>query len=81
MSTIMAIRLPQRVQTAPVFQNILSRYGCNIRTRIGLHDINETYCAPDGIIVLEVIGKDEIISSMLKELEEIKELQIKIITI
>ena len=81
MTIIIGIKLPQRTETAPSFQNILSKFGCNIKTRIGLHDINETYCAQDGIILLEVIGKPELIESMLKELNLIEGISCKMMTL
>jgi len=53
MTVIFGIKLPNRISTSPVFQDIISKYGCIIRTRVGLHnDCN--MCSGHGIILLEV---------------------------
>lgn len=55
MSAIMGILLDNRVEEAVKFQEILTECGCNIRTRIGLHNIGEYKCVNSGIILLEVV--------------------------
>ena len=81
MTTFIGIKLPQRLETAPIFQNILSKYGCNIKTRIGLHDVSDTYCAPEGVILLEVLGEDEVIKNMLRELDSIDDIVCKFMSL
>ncbi len=81
MTTILGIRLAKRNETATKFQEILSKYGCNIKTRIGLHDVSDGVCASDGVILLEVIGAQEIISGMVKEIELIENSKIEVMTI
>lgn len=65
--TIIGICLKNRTQQAARLQEILTRYGCSIKTRIGLHDVAEGQCAAGGIILLEVISKQ---AEMIKELSE-----------
>ncbi len=65
--TIIGICLKNRTQEAAGLQEILTRYGCSIKTRIGLHDVAEGQCAAGGIILLEVISKQ---AEMIKELSE-----------
>ena len=59
MTTIIGVRLDNRTQTAVDFQKILTNFGCIIKTRLGLHDVAESNCAPNGTILLEVIDGDE----------------------
>jgi hypothetical protein len=56
MSAIMGILLDNRVEEAVKFQEIVTECGCNIRTRIGLHNIGEYKCINNGIILLEVVS-------------------------
>ena len=35
---------------------MLTRYGCSIRTRLGLHEVNDNYCSKSGLILLELFG-------------------------
>lgn len=59
MTTIMGIKLDNRHTNAVEFQKILTEFGCSIKTRIGLHEVTNNVCSPDGIILLEVIKNDE----------------------
>lgn len=72
MTTIIGVKLHHRMQKATDLQEILSKHGCNIKTRIGLHHVEEGICSPNGIIVLEVIGKDEEISALETDLKNIE---------
>lgn len=58
MSTIFGIKLLNRVSNATDFQEVVSKFGCSIKTRIGLHDVSNGVCSPSGIILIEFIGKD-----------------------
>ncbi|MFV0380825.1 MAG: hypothetical protein ACK5KR_01105 [Breznakia sp.] len=68
---IIGIRLSTRQHNAMELQTILTKFGCNIKTRLGLHDASETHCASDGLIILQACGDDETIKDMLHQLHEI----------
>jgi hypothetical protein len=76
MTTIFGIKLDNRVQTAIDFQKVLTHYGCSIKTRLGLHDVSDNVCAPNGLILLEVIN-DEEAAKMKEELLEIPNLELQ----
>lgn len=65
--TIIGVYLKDRAKEAVDFQSVLTRYGCSIKTRIGLHDAADGLCAAGGLILLEVINKEE---ELIKELSE-----------
>ena len=67
MTAIMGILLENRVEEAVKFQEILTECGCNIRTRIGLHDIGEYKCINHGIILLEVVNNINTIYDILSK--------------
>lgn len=54
MTTIIGLKLSNRLETAIEFQRILSEFGCEIKSRIGLHQIQDRFCSADGIILLEI---------------------------
>ena len=56
--TIIGLHLSERVKEAVKVQDILTKYGCSIKTRIGLHDANEEFCSPCGLIILELTGEE-----------------------
>lgn len=57
MTTILGIRLHERNSKSCTLQEILTKFGCSIKTRIGLHCVENGICAPDGLIIIEVIDE------------------------
>jgi len=53
---VLGIHVQDRVKKAPDIQKILTEYGCNIKTRIGLHEVSDNYCSGSGVILLEMVG-------------------------
>ncbi|MGM0508036.1 MAG: hypothetical protein ACQERZ_02600 [Fusobacteriota bacterium] len=60
---IVGIVLENRIEDATELQSILTKYGCNIRTRLGIHEVTDKECPRDGLIILELVGQK---SSWLK---------------
>ncbi len=68
--TIIGIKLSDRQNQAAALQEILTRYGCCIKTRIGLHDAGDGRCAPGGVVLLEVIDRqDELLGELSVKFE------------
>ncbi|HCF57129.1 MAG TPA: hypothetical protein DFS52_03905 [Myxococcales bacterium] len=63
--TILGFRVDDRPKHIPDVQTVLTELGCCIKTRIGLHDVNDNWCSPNGTILLELFGEE----AMCKELE------------
>jgi hypothetical protein len=67
---IIGIHITDRLQNVPAFQKLLSEYGCYIKTRLGLHDVSDSYCSPNGLVLIELVGedtkRDEFIASLKK---------------
>jgi hypothetical protein len=74
---IVGIRVSDRAHLAGEVQRVLTEYGCNIKTRLGLHDVAGDACSPSGLIVLQVVGGEKVCSEMLKKLGSIKGVQTK----
>lgn len=53
---ILGIHIQDRARDAVQVQQLLTQYGCNIKTRIGLHEVDENFCATGGVILLELVG-------------------------
>ncbi len=57
---IMAIRIGDRDENAVKVQGVLTKHGCEIRTRLGLHDQEEgNVCSPSGTLLLQLCGTPE----------------------
>jgi len=51
---IMIIRVSHRINSADKLQKVFTQYGCNIKTRLGLHEAGEA-CGVDGLIILQLV--------------------------
>ena len=70
MVAIFGINVKNRTEDAQKLQDILTNYGCYIRTRIGLHPMGEYKCNNYGIVLIEVIDKiNEIYDILAKHWE------------
>jgi hypothetical protein len=74
---ILGILIPNRTQNAPQVQKILTQYGCNIKTRLGLHEVNEETCSTSGLIILELFGEDAPCVELEKQLRALKGIQVQ----
>jgi hypothetical protein len=72
MNPIMAIKVNGRIAHAPQVQAILTKYGCNIKTRVGFHELNEDQCSMDGLLILQLFGKETEIQTMFDELKKLE---------
>lgn len=60
-TTIIGVNLENRLETAIEFQRIITEFGCEIKTRIGLHPTFENACSDRGIVLLEVNGNADLL--------------------
>ncbi|MBP7310336.1 MAG: hypothetical protein KA984_03500 [Candidatus Cloacimonetes bacterium] len=68
---VVLVKIDHRSSEATKVQDILTQYGCNIKVRLGLHEVSQEFCANDGLVVLEVEGKDTDIQDMLQALKKV----------
>jgi len=69
---IIGIRLDNRIHNAVKFQEVLTRNGCKIKTRLGLHEVSDNACANDGIIVLQPYGTRDDVEALVNELNSLE---------
>ncbi|HRC94276.1 MAG TPA: hypothetical protein PLX42_06560 [Tenuifilaceae bacterium] len=70
--TILGIKIEDRMKEAGEVQKLLSRYGCSIKTRLGLHEVAGDYCSTSGLIILELAGPAEDQRKLHDELQKIQ---------
>ena len=74
MVNIMVIRIEGRRERSPKVQEVLSRFGCSIKVRLGLHETDEV-CSEEGILILQLTGEGKemfALESALNEMEGVK---------
>ena len=76
---VILVKIDQRSSEATKVQDILTKYGCNVRVRLGLHEVSNEFCANDGLVVLEVQGDRDILDKMIEELNALEYVQAKLV--
>jgi len=77
MTTIMGVRIADREKDAETVQNMLTEYGCYIKTRLGLHEAVNS-CSSSGIIILEFVAdSDEHSRELMGKLQAIESVTVK----
>ena len=76
-STVFGIKLKQRNTSSTRLQEVLTKYGCNIKTRIGLHHVTDNVCSTEGVILIEAIGEQTVVNDFEKELNAINEVELQ----
>ena len=65
--TVFGVNISRRVENVPAVQGVLTKYGCNIRVRLGLHDADSTKCSPSGLLLIDAFGPE--VEEFYKELQ------------
>lgn len=76
---LIGIRMNNRVANAVHFQEVLTKNGCSIKARLGLHETSEDACSPDGLIVLQPCGKKEDVEMLVQKLNKLDGITAKLI--
>ena len=74
---VLGMLVTNRIENALQVQKVLTECGCNIKTRIGLHEADENVCSPNGLILIELFGDDSACVEVERKLREIKGLQVR----
>lgn len=74
---IFGIHINDRVREVPDVQKIFTEFGCNIKTRIGLHHVDEKLCSPRGLIVLEMFGDEAKCNELASKLSAIEGVEVQ----
>ena len=78
---LVAIKVGQREDSASKVQAILTSFGCNIKVRLGLHDLPEGACSPTGLIILQVTAQAADLDKFLDELNQLADVVARSLTI
>ncbi len=69
---ILGVHISDRLTKAVDVQKVFTEYGCNIKTRVGLHDVNETSCSPSGVVLIEFFGDEAAAGTMMAKLNAVE---------
>lgn len=67
---IMTILVNHRTKNAAELQDVLTKSGCIIKVRLGLHEAGDI-CSEEGLIILQLVGSKEDIKRLNDDLNMI----------
>jgi len=74
---VIAVKVSDREGVAQDMQKILTKHGCLIKVRLGLHDMPANACSPAGLVLMEVEGDPGEIKALTKELNDLASVSAK----
>jgi hypothetical protein len=74
---ILGVHITDRMREAGPVQAIFTEYGCHIKTRLGLHPVDEGFCSPRGLVLLEMFGDEAKCQEMAGKLSAIEGVEVK----
>jgi hypothetical protein len=74
---IVGIHITDRVTHAGEVQALLTRFGKNIRTRLGLHEAVDDSAGPNGLILLETVGSAAEVDALCDALRQLRGVQVQ----
>lgn len=74
---ILGVHVTDRVHKATNVQQLFTEYGCSIKTRLGLHEVNDKVCSPRGLIILEMFGPESDADALAGKLNAIDGIECK----
>ncbi|MBR3654966.1 MAG: hypothetical protein IKN62_06015 [Elusimicrobia bacterium] len=81
MKNIVIISVEHRKNTAVAVQEVLSEYGCLIKTRLGITGSTPKKCSQTGLIILEFLGNKREVTLMTKKLSKLSGVKVKAVSI
>ena len=76
---VVGIRMDNRTGNALKFQETLTKNGCRIKARLGLHQVSEDACSNDGLVVLQPCGEKEEVEHLVADLNALEGITAKLI--
>jgi len=81
MKSILIALLRTRNKSAVNFQKVLTKYGCIVKTRLGIHDGVMDNCSDTGLIILELVGSGKDKKELTKKLNALVGVTAKLVNI
>ena len=73
---ILGIAISNRQEASIKVQNLLTKFGCSIKTRLGLHEVSNSECSTSGLVLLELTGEQGEAEKLEQELRKIEGIQV-----
>ena len=74
---VLGVHITDRLRNAVDVQKLLTEFGRNIKTRLGLHEVSDEACGPNGLLVLEMVGDPANSSELAARLNAIEGVEVQ----
>ena len=74
---ILGVHINDRIREVQFVQQAFTDYGCYIKTRVGLHQVNDQVCSPRGLILLEMYGDESKSKELAERLAKIEGVEVQ----
>ena len=74
---VLGVYVSDRMQKAALVQEILTKFGCSIKTRLGLHETEGEDYSKAGLMILELSGDPTEFMKLENELLRVDGLEVK----
>lgn len=74
---VVGVHITNRVQHAVHVQEVLTEFGCLIKTRLGLHEADSDVCSPNGLLILELLDKDSEVARFVNAMSAVEGVEVK----
>jgi|WetSurMetagenome_2_1015567.scaffolds.fasta_scaffold1156336_1 hypothetical protein len=78
---LVAVKLLARNANAVQVQEVLTKHGCDITVRLGIHEQGSGECSPEGVILLQVKPDAKAVKSLVADLKAVGKLKVQVINI
>lgn len=74
---VVGVHITERVKHASEVQKVFTEFGCQIRTRLGLHEADKGVCSPNGLILLDMVDDDTKVALLKAKLKAIAGVEVQ----
>ena len=74
---ILGVHVTERLAHVPQVQKLFSEFGCYIKTRLGLHEVSDSVCSTNGLMLLEMFGDETKAYELMDKLNAIEGVEVK----
>ncbi len=78
---LVIVKLLKRQAEAIRFQEVLTKHGCDITLRLGLHETGDQTCSEEGVIILQVKPERQAVDGLLADLKSVGPIEVKAVSL
>ncbi len=78
LANIMVVKVESRREDSTKVQEVLSKFGCSIKVRLGLHE-TENVCSEEGLLILQLSGERDEMRKLEKALNDMNRVQAELV--